>query len=198
MTTIVFDLGGVLSSPDGKVETIAAALEVPAATLEPIYWGSRAAYDAGASNEWYWGRVGQALGVPMDQSRADLLGRLDADTWAGIRPTAQAILTELHAAGVSTVVLSNAPIDMAEALDRATWRDLVGPVFISGVLKVVKPSPTIFDQVAAELGVKASELYFIDDSPANVTGAQACGWNAHLWVDDQDTRAWLRRLGVLG
>lgn len=197
MTTIVFDLGGVLSTPEGKVAAIADQLGVTPEQLDPAYWGPRADYDAGASNLDYWTRVTAAVGQQVDQEQADRLGRSDAENWASIRPEAAQILADLDAAGVHTAILSNAPVDMYEAIDAAPWRSHVGPVFVSGILQVIKPSGEIFDHVAQTLEVDPAELHFIDDAPANVAGAKDSGWNAHLWRDDADTRAWLVDLGVL-
>lgn len=49
----------------------------------------------------------------------------------------------------------------------------------------------------ADLELEPGEIAFIDDKQANVDGALAVGWHAHLWVSDADTRAWLETLGVL-
>ncbi len=197
MTTIVFDLGGVLSTPEGKVAGMAELMGVDATLLDAAYWAPRAEYDAGCSNLAYWSAVGEQVGMSVDEELADRLSHADAEGWARIRPEAVQILADLAEAGVKTAILSNAPTDMYEAIDAAAWRQHVGPLFVSGVLEAVKPDAEIYDHVAQTLAVDPAELYFIDDSPANVAGAQAQGWHAHLWRDDADTRAWLVELGVL-
>jgi hypothetical protein len=37
---------------------------------------------------------------------------------------------------------------------------------------------------------------FIDDLPANVAGAVACGWHGIVYLDAEDLVARLRQLGV--
>lgn len=194
---IVFDLGGVLSSDAGKEAVTAEILGVPVDTLIGPYWAHRQGYDEGDGNLDYWSKIGADLGIEVDQTMADRLGVADADAWVDIRPTAFQILAELKAADVPTAVLSNAPIEMYEAIDRAPWRDLVGPVFVSGVLGVAKPSLEIYRHVAQAVDLSSDELYFIDDKSINVHGAIAAGWRPHLWVSDEDTRAWLVTIGVL-
>jgi len=41
----------------------------------------------------------------------------------------------------------------------------------------------VFDKVSALSGFQADQLLLIDDTPANVTAAQASGWNAVVWPD---------------
>lgn len=194
---IVFDLGGVLADHHDKESATAAVLGVSVSDLEGPYWAHRQAYDEGCGNLDYWGRIGADLGLEISESLADTLGVTDSDAWAGIRPTARAILADLHEAGVPTAILSNAPVDMYEAIDRGPWRDLVGPLFVSGVLGVAKPDLEIYRHVSQTLGLDGSDLWFIDDKLINVHGAIASGWNAHHWKSDEDTRAWLQTIGVL-
>ena len=62
---------------------------------------------------------------------------------------------------------------------------------------VTKPDPAVYFRVQEVVDLEPAELAFIDDRPANVYGARQAGWEAHLFVDDADTRAWLVGLGVL-
>lgn len=194
---IVFDLGGVLADHDGKEGATAALLGVGVDDLQGPYWRHRQIYDEGAPNLDYWGRIGADLGIEISPDLADRLGTADSDAWADIRPAARQILADLYAAGVPTAILSNAPVDMYEAIDRSEWRSLVGPVFVSGVLEVAKPDLEIYRHVERTLDLEPARLSFIDDKLINVHGAIASGWQAHHWVSDDDTRAWLENTGVL-
>ncbi|MGJ6980568.1 HAD-IA family hydrolase [Aestuariimicrobium soli] len=194
---IVFDLGGVLADHDGKEGATAALLGVEVAQLAEPYWRHRQLYDEGAGNLDYWGRIGADLGIDVTPELADRLGVADSDGWAAIRPTARQVLADLYGAGVPTAILSNAPVDMYEAIDHAEWRALVGPVFVSGVLGVAKPDLEIYRHVAETLDLEPGRLSFIDDKLINVHGAIASGWRAHQWVSDADTRTWLETIGAL-
>ncbi|RRD06351.1 hypothetical protein EII34_04365 [Arachnia propionica] len=95
---------------------------------------------------------------------------------------------------VRVVVLSNAPVEMAAAMEGADWRADVDDLFVPGPLRLMRPDPEFCRLVAERVGPRPA---FIDDREPNVVAARELGWQAHLWVDDADTRAWLTELGVL-
>lgn len=195
--TVVFDLGEVLASMTDQLDIAAAELGVSPPDLEPVYWRHRHPYDEGGSDLEYWSRVAADLGVSLRDGQAEELGLADCRSWTRIRSGAEAVLRELHDAGVPTAVLSNAPAVLARALEEAPWRPLVGRCFVSGVLGVAKPDHRIFDQVAEGLGCTPEALAFVDDKEVNVEAAKAAGWRTHWWRGDAETRAWLVELGVL-
>jgi putative hydrolase of the HAD superfamily len=45
-----------------------------------------------------------------------------------------------------------------------------------------KPDPGFYRCIEMRSGFRPEELFFIDDKPANVAAAQACGWAAALWT----------------
>ena len=53
--------------------------------------------------------------------------------------------------------------------------------FISGDLGVRKPSPEIYVQAMAQLGVKADTIVFVDDRPRNLDAAQQLGIHTVLF-----------------
>ena len=48
---------------------------------------------------------------------------------------------------------------------------------ISGIERVMKPDPKIFQLALQRFGIKAEETAFIDDNPNNVAAANALGIN---------------------
>lgn len=54
-------------------------------------------------------------------------------------------------------------------------------IFVSGHLGVLKPEPEIYAVVEAATGLSGPELFFTDDSAANVAAAEARGWRGHLF-----------------
>jgi FMN phosphatase YigB (HAD superfamily) len=60
----------------------------------------------------------------------------------------------------------------------------------------VKPSAAIFRRAEEMFDLEPATTVFIDDLPANVAGAQACGWQALHHGDALETRNRLRALGV--
>ncbi|MEO7589506.1 MAG: HAD family phosphatase [Arachnia sp.] len=196
ITAVVFDLGGVLASPPSLLPTLAARMGATAQRVAEHYWTGRAAYDAGGSAEGYWGTLVAASGGSAG-SDPDELALLDASVWSELRPSAWQVLRDCRAAGVIVAILSNSPHAMQSVADRSEWRSDVDHLFVSATLGMMKPDPPIYRAVEVALDLSGERIAFIDDKQANVDGALALGWQAHLWTDDADTRAWLVGLGVL-
>lgn len=165
--------------------------------LAAHYWRDRADYDAGIPAQQYWAPIVAATGGSGDAQLFNDLALLDARIWSGIRPSAWQLLRDCRGAGVTVVILSNSPHAMQTVADGAPWRVDTDHVFISASMGLVKPDAAIYRAVAGRLGLDGDEIAFIDDKQVNVDGALALGWQAHLWVSDDDTRAWLLGLGVL-
>ena len=74
------------------------------------------------------------------------------------------------------------------------FRDIV----VSGVEKLAKPDPAIFHLAQRRFGHPPEALFFIDDNPANVAAAQACGWQAWQFTDAPALETELTARGLLG
>lgn len=194
---VIFDLGEVLSSPPSLFSALAERAGVSESALAPHYWTGRDGYDAGGSPRQYWGPLLETAGTSGDDGLFQELAELDAELWADIRPSARALLRDCQSSGITVAILSNAPHAMQKACEDAPWRRDIDHLFISATMSLVKPDPAIYAAVTSRLGLRASEIAFVDDKQKNVDAALAAGWEAHLWVDDADTRSWLVGLGVL-
>ncbi|MFN8137780.1 MAG: HAD family phosphatase [Propionicimonas sp.] len=188
---VVFDLGQVLSSPPDLYRTPAGLLGVEPDAYQALYWERRRAYDSGGSRVEYWQPILEGLGVPPSGDLITRLARMDADLWLEPRPAALDLVNSVFGWGVRTALLSNAPLIMGKLIRHTDWVNLFDKVYISAELGFVKPDPRVFALVTADLGVQPSEIAFIDDREPNVLAARALGWEAHLWVDDDDSRRWL-------
>jgi putative hydrolase of the HAD superfamily len=188
----VFDLGQVLSSPPDIYHAPAELLGVDPEAYRELYWSHRRAYDTGGSRVEYWQPILDRLGVQPSGELIASLATLDADLWTELRPTAGELLEVVRGWNVQTALLSNAPLVLGKAIRRTAWVAAFDHVFISAELGVTKPDPAIYEVVTGELSANQGEIAFIDDRQANVDAAAAAGWNAHLWVDDADSLAWLR------
>lgn len=196
---VVFDLGQVLSSPPTLYTEPATLLGVDPAAFEAAYWGAnRVEYDRGGSDVAYWGPILTSLGKPAAPETVRTLAQLDARLWVeGMRPEALRVVRDVRAAGRLVAILSNAPFALDLALTDAPYAGDADYWFVSASMGVTKPDPAVYFRVQEVVDLEPAELAFIDDRPANVYGARQAGWEAHLFVDDADTRAWLVGLGVL-
>ena len=70
-------------------------------------------------------------------------------------------------------------------------------VFLSYRLGLVKPDPTVFEQVASALDAPPHQLLFLDDNQLNVDAAVACGYRAHRVRGVSEACAALVEEGVL-
>jgi putative hydrolase of the HAD superfamily len=59
-----------------------------------------------------------------------------------------------------------------------------------------KPTAAFFDHCRQKAGVPADECAFIDDLPANVEGARACGWHGIVYTGIADLLSHLAEIGV--
>lgn len=194
---VVFDLGQVLASGEGVISEPARLLRCDPAQLEELYWAGRRAYDEGGTDLAYWGPILEAAGMPHAVDLIPGLAKLDATLWLILRAEARQLLADVRAAGKLVAVLSNAPAALDQALLDVDFADEADYWFVSAAMGAAKPKPEVYYRVQEVLEVRPEEIAFIDDRPANVAGAQAVGWNAHLWSSDADTRAWLEELNVL-
>ena len=74
------------------------------------------------------------------------------------------------------------------------FRDIV----VSGIEKVTKPDPRIYDIAAGRFGHPPAAMLFVDDSAANVEAARTCGWQAHHFVTAERLAEDLRARGLIG
>ncbi|TGX52750.1 HAD family phosphatase [Sphingomonas gei] len=109
------------------------------------------------------------------------------------------IVRALDAAGVPLFAITNfsgefwrawAPLH-AELFDR--FRDIL----VSGDEKLVKPDPAIYALALGRFGLEGPDAVFVDDSAANIDGANAAGIHGVLFTSAEDFRAELVRLGLL-
>ncbi len=106
------------------------------------------------------------------------------------------LIAELKASGCRLYLLSNISIGFSEK-----WKDVPelrrvltafdGLVF-SGPIHLVKPSHAIFEYLTRRYSLDPAQCAFIDDSPRNITGADAFGIHGILF--DGNAEALSRKL----
>jgi len=109
-----------------------------------------------------------------------------------------AVVEELHEKGVPLYALTNMPQEKAEMVFSKipVWprmRDVV----VSGDEKLIKPDPAIYELALKRMGLTAPEVFFTDDSPANIEAAARLGFVTHLFDHPETLRPALVAAGVL-
>ncbi len=112
-------------------------------------------------------------------------------------PGMEKLVRRLKQAGYGIYLLSNATVNQPKYWEILPISRYFDGSMISGIVKMIKPVPAIYRLFTEEFGLDESECVFIDDSPANVAAAIACGWKGIVFNgDSEETEEKLRKLGV--
>jgi 2-haloacid dehalogenase len=199
LTTVVFDLGGVLIDWDPRylyrqLFDDPDEMESFLAEVTTAEWNAH--QDAGRP----WGEAVELLVSEHAERRGliEAFHRRWPEMLAGEIPGSVDVLADLRAAGVRLVALSNWSMEMfpvaRERFDFLAWFE---GIVISGDVGVNKPDRRIFEHLVAKLGIEPADALFIDDSPANVEAASALGFCTIQFTDAIALRLELVRLGFL-
>jgi len=198
ITTVVFDLGGVLIDWDPR--HLYRQLIADPADLEDFLGRI-------CTPQWH---AAHDLGVDTTQSCRELAGQHPehADlimAWAdrgeemiaGALDDTVAVLAELRAAGVRCLALSNMePDTFVKRRRRFAFFELLDGWVISGQEGVAKPSREIFEILLARFGLDPAGTVFIDDNAANVAAAGKLGVIAITFTTAAQLRVQLGDLGL--
>jgi len=106
------------------------------------------------------------------------------------------LAAELRSRGLTTAILTNGTDTIPAELRALELPPTFGTVFNSAEIGHAKPSPAAFHHVLEALAVGAREVFFIDDSPGNVTAAADLGIVTHHFTDVPGLRAALLEAGI--
>ncbi len=109
-----------------------------------------------------------------------------------------AVVEELHEKGMPLYALTNMPQEKAEMVFSKipVWKHMRDAI-ISGDEKMMKPDPAIYHLALERLGLTAPEVFFTDDSAANIETAKRLGFVTHLFDRPETLRPALVAAGVL-
>ncbi len=113
-------------------------------------------------------------------------------------PGSFAIVEELHQRGVPLYAITNFGAEFWAGFRPhhpifTRFRDVV----VSGVEKIAKPDPRIYELARARFGHAPSAMLFVDDNPANIAAVRAAGWHGHLFTTADLLADDLRQRGLI-
>lgn len=186
INTVLFDYGGVLAEEGFRNGLISLAKEQSLNIEEMPTEGMKAVYDSG----FVLGRGSAADFWKLMRERTGLVGDdavLTERILAGfvIRPWMIDLVRELHEQGYATGILSDQTHWLDELNERDHFYHVFDHIFNSYYRGKGKQDPTLFKDVAAELGLPLSEILFIDDDAGNVNRARDAGMQALQYVDKE-------------
>lgn len=121
-----------------------------------------------------------------------------ADTIPGPVAGTHALVRQLAAKGVPLYAITNfaAPF-WADFRASEPLFDLFRDIVVSGVEKIAKPDPAIFELAARRFRHDPAKMLFIDDSAANIAAARRLGWQVHHFRDAAALERDLRERGLI-
>jgi FMN phosphatase YigB (HAD superfamily) len=200
ITLVLFDMEGVLSHYDraARVDRMAAISGRTAEAVRHAIWGSglEARADAGLiSDDEYLRELGVLLNYPV--SRDDWL----AARHASITPNEPVLalackVAERHCIAILT---NNCRLltDHIGYLNPPVARLFGSHVYSSAAFGAAKPAAQTYLRCIDQLGVRAAETLFVDDTDANVNGAIDAGLQGYRFVSAAELSNELRRHGLL-
>ncbi len=199
LTTVVFDLGGVLIDWNprhlyGRLIADDAAREHFLTEVCPPSWN--VAQDGGRS----WDEA-IAEAIARHPDKADWIRAYRArwrDMLNGVIDDTLVILERLKADGVRLLALTNWSAEtFVEAREIFPFLAHFEGIVVSGEEKLLKPHREIFELLASRYDVVPADAVFIDDSAANVAGARAVGFDAIHYQSSAQLADELRARGFL-
>jgi putative hydrolase of the HAD superfamily len=183
MIWVLCDYGEVLSLPQPPSDRL--ALEDEAGRFGPefwsAYWQHRPGYDrADTEASDYWTAV---LGLRPARKKLERLIEIDVAGWLHPNPASMAAAARAAGRGLRLAILSNAPHEVADAIDGTSWAAAFSPRLFSCRLRAIKPDQDVFLAALKALDVAPSEVTFLDDRVDNVAAARQAGMEAHLFTD---------------
>jgi len=198
ITTVVFDMGGVLLDWDPrhlyrKVFDDPAAMEHFLSEVCPLSWHLQ--HDRGAP--FAETLPARAALHPDHADHIVLWGSRYDEMIAGEVPGTADVVAELAALGLRLLGLTNLPAEVWPSV-RASWPVMTAfeGVLVSGEEGLVKPDPAIFELLLDRFAIEPARAVFVDDVAANVAAAQAVGLHALRFTDAPTLRVELAGLGV--
>jgi putative hydrolase of the HAD superfamily len=192
---VYFDLGGVIVRTEFQAprQHLAERFGREYDDLVKLVFDSETALQATVgliSEDEHWAAVARRLHLPEAEIPAvrdeffagDVTDLHLLDFMRGLRKQYKVGLISNAWSGLRSWIINN---KFADAFDAIT---------ISAEARVAKPDARIFQMALEVLGVAPAEAVFLDDFPANVTGAQAVGMQAIYFARPEQALAELDQI----
>ena len=196
---VVFDLGNVLIKWAPEV-ALASFFETEADMTETLKKIDFGAWNKEQDRGRNWDDA-VAIGAAAHPEHAQLFAAY-RDQLGPVHETAISgsveILQQLYDEGAPLYAITNASVRTAEIVHELhDFMSLFRDVVVSGELNVLKPDAEIYRHFLGKHDLAADDCVFIDDSPHNVTGAEAVGMHGLVFTDPGKLAIDLQKHGFL-
>jgi 2-haloacid dehalogenase len=196
---VVFDVGGVLLDWDPrylyrKLFDDHDAMERFLAEVCTLEW--HAHHDRGTPVEQSCAALAEAH--PEHSELIWAWGRRSEEMIAGPIEGTVELVGELRQLGVRCYLLTNMEAHAwPQRLARFPFLGWFDGAVVSAFEGVCKPEREIFERLLIRFALEPSRAVLVDDQPANVGSARACGMQAVLFESPRQLRGWLEDAGLL-
>jgi len=194
----MFDMGGVLVrnflvAPKllaflGRSET--SFSELP----DPFRQALRSHSKGDIAELELWDIYEKTTGSCVPKHEGSLLGKFFEPT---VDIPTQDILCELKQKGYRVICGTNVNDSHYTIHHRLHQYDIFDHVYASHLMHRAKPDRSFFQCILEKEQLKADQLFFTDDMPANVESARSLGLEAYLYTDATTLQAQLKKLKIL-
>jgi len=122
----------------------------------------------------------------------DEIARVHVAWTLGAYEGVERLIKDIHAAGMKTAVLSNTCEGHWKVLMPLPVLQAIPIRLASQEIRACKPDRRAYEEVERATGSHGDEIVYFDDLSANIAGAAALGWSAHLIDHARDTAAQMR------
>ena len=182
---VILDYGQVLARCPTVPEfrRMADMFKVSFDAFYRLWEDSRGPYDRGDfSAEEYWLKLAEQTDTSLDNSQIEILREVEVEIWAHLDPEMLEWVTRLYAASVKTALLSNMPWDLVNHVRaNCKWMEKFTFKTLSAEVRLIKPTPAIYEHTLRGLGVAAASALFVDDREINIQAARALGIRSILF-----------------
>ncbi|MFA5126553.1 MAG: HAD family phosphatase [Patescibacteria group bacterium] len=188
MTTIIFDLNGILIQGQLLSERFANELGIGPEEFLPALKDvlAKARISKTAISFQYWQPYLKKLGLEMsEQQFFDFWFSAEKENTEMV-----ALARELKAAGYRLFVLSNNFVERAEYYKKTLpfLDELFIKVYYSWNTGFVKPDKQAYENILTENNLRPEDCFYFDNSQENVEAAKELGIKAYLFTNAEDTR----------
>jgi len=182
ISAVILDYGQVLARCPTAEEfgRMAEMFNVSFDLFYKLWEASRGPYDRGdLTAEEYWLKLAAQTNTLLDHRQIEILREVEVEIWDHPNPGMLDWVSQLHAVGIKTGLLSNMPWDLVRHVrTNCQWMKNFSFKTLSAEVRLIKPDPAIYQHTLDGLGISAPEALFVDDRENNIRAARALGMPA--------------------
>ena len=193
-----FDWSGVIFGQPGSYFSKGASeiLGVTSEEFQKTYFKHNSIINLGNNSfNRFWETVASELG--KKEKLNDLINFIKNQPKREINQNVVDIIKALKNKKYKLGLLSNNTTEEGQKIKDSFAAKYFDVILISADIGYMKPQKQAFEMLAEKLGVRLSELVFIDDAEHSLRGSKEIGYHPVIYTDCKNLRQQLIKLGAL-